>query len=141
MISGPSSSSSKYSSALDEWVHAASLDGWSSEECGDSVDGVGFWSFCDLLGLDRGEVKEKRSGGVLLTKDEQDFLLRQKAVIIKEDNYGFVEVTYYEGARSARAAWKEILEDDEAFREEAEEEEEEKGTFTGWENGAHRSPY
>jgi hypothetical protein len=90
---------------IDEYVHAASLDG-----CGETV------------GSDDG-------GESYTSVDEIAFLASQAGAIIYESSDGFVNVTYYADEESYLVAWNRIVD---AYDASGDESEGEDDTPFGW---------
>jgi hypothetical protein len=90
---------------IDEYVHAASLDGGcetvGSDDGGESytsVDGP----LSDITPADE-------HGAPRLTEGELSFLASQAGAIIYEDSQGFVSVTYYADEESYLIAWNRLV--------------------------------
>lgn len=82
----------KFNTIIDSVVYEASL-GWCDEECGDATT-VGWYGFL-LFGVD-GLQHFMLKHTIGLNGAECEFLRKQAAAIIHEDDQGFVSVEYFE---------------------------------------------
>ena len=97
----------KFSTIVDGFVHALSLDGC-DDECGD-VETTNH--YCTVrLGREgtRAVMEEARRRGGPLTLEEAVFLRRQYGAILEENNQGFVTVSYFRTERALERKWAEI---------------------------------
>ena len=113
----------KYDSIVDQYVHALTMDGWTSEETGD-VQENGTWyglvkfNLADIEKVAREEEDE-------LTAEEREELSTTVGAIVHEDDQGFVGVNYFDSVAKMNKAWKAVEAEVEEFYEEQEENEEE----------------
>jgi hypothetical protein len=91
---------------IDEYVHAASLDG-----CGETVGSDdGGESYTSVDGpLLRGDTRLPNRADGELSADERSFLAIQSGAIIYEDSQGFVSVTYYDDKEAYDDAWARVV--------------------------------
>ena len=96
----------KFSTILDSYVYAVSLDGGCDEESGD-VSESGEW-----FGIMRNGRTIFRDHDPLLetlTPEEQEKLTSSAGVILREDSRGFVYVAYHDTDDSLELAWSQIV--------------------------------
>jgi hypothetical protein len=95
----------KFDNDMDAYIYGLSLDGC-DEECGDSVDGTGWYGLVvgNLADADRAEFAE-------LSSEDQTELAGYAGAIIGEDTQGFVSVEYFETETELRETWAQVLTD------------------------------
>jgi hypothetical protein len=90
---------------IDEYVHAASLDG-----CGETVGSDdGGESYTSVDGPFADITPANEDGTPMFNADEIAFLASQAGAIIYESSDGFVDVTYYDDEESYLVAWNRIV--------------------------------
>ena len=106
----------KFDTMLDSFLWTAALDGGPDEELGE-VEGFGWYGLMigDLLEAAGRVAKEE---GDELTEEEREEMAATKAVIMSEDNQGFVSMDYFEDEKEAREKWAEIEAGYESFSSE-----------------------
>lgn len=90
--------------ACTSYVHTLTLEGWTAEECGTVEYGPG-WHGLVYFG-------ERVTADLVLLGWEPDVDAapesRPVAVIVREDDRGFVSATFYDSEDAAQADWTEI---------------------------------
>jgi hypothetical protein len=106
----------KFSTILDSYVYAVSMDGVCDDEIG-SVDENGAWY--GLMRRGRTLFKDPDPFLETLNEAEQAQLTDCAGVILSENTQGFVDVAYYDTGEELDKAWSAIVDDlraDEANR-------------------------
>ena len=102
----------KFSSALDELLYAAVLEGWSGEEVGNVSEQGAHYDFIPLEGMESTKelhlnMKEQFEQ---LTEEEVTELDNARAAIVEESDQGLVSVELFDSKDVAEAKWQEIVE-------------------------------
>jgi len=101
----------KFSSALDELLYAAVLEGWAGEEAGDVSEQGYHYDFIPLMGIESVRELELnlKEQFEQLSEEEKQMLEDAHGAIVEENDQGFVAVELFDSRKEAEEKWEEIV--------------------------------
>lgn len=91
---------------LESYFYSLTLDG-PDEEAGD-VEHAGGWA-----GLLRGpfEITQREVNEYELSDEDVKWVRHAQGAIVRQDNYGFIDVSYYDSRKDLDESWAAVLEE------------------------------